>query len=522
MCRGCIIFIFVFALAFSAAAAPEAVVVNLDYVAKLALARAQHAFHSPRVNLPGVLSQTNLDYDKYREIRFISGKALWSEDDLPFRVEFSHPGYLYSELIHVNEFTPGYEQPIPFMEDFFDYGNLKIKNQIPRNLGYVGFKIVYPLNRPNVFDDLAVFQGASYFRMLGKGQSYGQSARGLALDCGETDRGEEFPLFTDWWLGKPSSKSATNLTLYAILDSLSCAGAYEFNIRPGETTVVDVDAVLYFRQSSAILQNGLTIPPIKTIGIAPLTSMFWFGKTTENKPDDYRSEVHDSDGLMMEMANGERLWEPLDNPREMRHQIFAAPGIRGFGLMQRERNFSAYQDLFTSFQDEPSVWVKPRGTNWTDGDVHLVELNGPWEGFDNAVAFWSPKTVPPPLQPLRFSYTLYWTRETDRTFSPPDKVVATRIGLCAQGSDDRQIMIDFAGPDLDKISPTNPPVAIVNCSPNAAIVANQVVWNPFQKTWRAVLKMHPDTNNASVNLRCTLQQNKKPISETWIYQWTRP
>jgi periplasmic glucans biosynthesis protein len=520
MCRGCLISIFAIALAFTSSAAPQAVVVNLDYVAKLALARAQHAFHAPDLNLPGVLNATNLNYDKYREIRFIPGKALWTEDDLPFRIEFFHPGYIYNEPVRINEFTSGYTQPIPFVQDFFDYGNLKIKNEIPRNVGYGGFKVVYQLNKTNVFDDLAVFAGASYFRVLGKGQSYGISARGLALNSGETDRNEEFPVFTDWWLGKPA-KNATNLTLYAILDSISCAGAYEFNIQPGETTIVGVDAVIYFRQPNLILQNGINIPPIKTVGMAPLTSSYWFGKTTEYKPNDYRSAVHDSDGFMMELTNGERLWEPLDNPKELRHQMFAAPCLRGFGLMQRERDFTAYQDLFTDHQDEPSVWVEPRGTNWTDGDLHLLELNGPTEDWDNIGAFWSPKTVPAPLQPWRFSYTLYWTRETDRKFSPAEKVVATRVGL-SKGSDAREIMIDFAGSSLEKIAPTNPPVAIVNCTTNAAIVANQVVWNPFEKRWRVVLKMQPPTNNTPVNLRCTLQVNKKPIGETWIYQWTRP
>src|SRR5580692_6370104 len=168
MCRGCISLIFFVAIAFCAAAAPEAVDGNSDYVAKLALARAQHAFHSPSANLPGVLNQTNLNYDKYREIRFIPGKALWTEDDLPFRIEFFHPGYLYNEPVHVNEFTPGYEQPIPFVQDFFDYGNLKIKNQIPSSVGYAGFKVTYPLNKPNVFDDLAVSRGPAIFVFLAK------------------------------------------------------------------------------------------------------------------------------------------------------------------------------------------------------------------------------------------------------------------------------------------------------------------------------------------------------------------
>jgi periplasmic glucans biosynthesis protein len=520
MRRGWVISIFGIALAFKTLGAPEAVEVNLDYVARLALARAQQPFHSPRASLPAVLNQTNLDYDKYREIRFVPGKALWTEDDLPFRVNFFHLGYIYQEPVHVNEFTATHTQPIPFNQDFFDYGNLTIKNQIPRNTGYAGFRLFYPLNKTNQFDELGAFLGASYFRLLGAGQTYGLSARGLALDCGETDRTEEFPIFTDWWLGKPD-KDARTLTLYAILDSVSCAGAYEFQIRPGQTTAADISAVLYFREPNRILQASLTQPPIKTVGLAPLTSMFWFGKNSERKFDDYRPEVHNSDGLMVELANGQRLWQPLDNPLNVRHQIFPGSNVRGYGLMQRERSFSAYQDLFTTYQDEPSVWVEPRGTNWNNGDLHLVELYDPWEYNDNIVAFWSPKTVPQPLQPYRFAYALYWTRETDRKFSPQDKVVATRIGQFDPNADARQIFIDFAGPKLSALSPTNPPVAVVTCGTNAQIVANQVVWNPFENSWRAVLKMQP-RNPGPVDLTCTLQRSNVVLSETWSYQWMPP
>jgi periplasmic glucans biosynthesis protein len=518
MCRGSFILVFAVLLACKATAAPEAVEVNLDYVARLALARAQQPFHSPRADLPKVLK--DLNYDQYREIRFRQDKALWAEDDLPFRINFFHPGYLYQEPVHVNEFTATHTQPIPFVQDFFNYGDLKIQNQIPRNTGYAGFRIQYPLNKTNQLDDLGAFLGASYFRLLGKGQTYGQSTRGLALDCGEADRPEEFPIFTDWWFGKPD-KDANTLTLYAILDSVSCVGAYEFQIRPSETTVADISATLYFREPNRILQANLTAPPIKTIDLAPITSMFWFGKNSERKFDDYRSEVHDADGLMIKMADGQTIWSPLDNPVNLRHQIFPAGNIRGYGLMQRERSFDSYQDLFTPFQTEPSVWVEPHGTNWSNGDLHLVELNAPWEGFDNIVAFWSPKTMPAPLQPFHFAYTLYWTRETDRKFSPENKVVGTRIGLVAPDSDARQIFIDFAGPKLDTISPTNPPTAVVDCSTNADIVANQVVWNSFSQTWRAVLKMQPKPGNDPVNLRCTLERTNQVLSETWSYQWSR-
>ena len=178
-------------------AASESAEVNLDYVAQRALERARTPFHSPRADLPKVLRQDNLDYDKYREIRFRRDRALWSADKLPFRVEFFHPGYLYQEPVHVNEFTLTHTQPIRFVQDFFDYGKLDIASQIPTKTGYAGFRVLYPLNKPEQLDELGAFLGASYFRLLGKNLRYGESARGLALDSGEGDRPEEFPIFTD-------------------------------------------------------------------------------------------------------------------------------------------------------------------------------------------------------------------------------------------------------------------------------------------------------------------------------------
>jgi periplasmic glucans biosynthesis protein len=503
----------------------ESAEVNLGYVEQRALERAQRPFHSPRADLPKVLRQDILDYNKYREIRFRRDHALWTVDNLPFRIEFFHPGYLYQEPVRVNEFTPTHVQPIRFVRDFFDYGDLHIQNQIPVNTGYAGFRILYPLNETNQLDELGAFLGASYFRLLGKDQRYGQSARGLALNCGELDCPEEFPIFTDWWLGKPHKDDDT-LRLFAILDSVSCTGAYEFLIRPGETTVATVDAVLYFRETNTIHAAKTNAQPVKTIGLAPLTSMFWFGKNSERKFDDYRTEVHDSDGLFMCMSNGETLWRPLDNPSVMRHQIFHAPGIRGFGLLQRERSFAAYQDSFNFYQREPSVWVEPKG-NWGDGDLHLVELSADYEGLDNIVAFWDPKIKPMPLQPYRFGYTLKWQMgEADVKLSE-NRVVSTRIGIDPSCADCRQIIIDFKGPKLDAISPDSPqsgwPRAIANCSTNAALVDSQVLPCPELKTWRVILKMQTRPGNVDpVDLRCTLQKGTNILSETWTYQWSPP
>ena len=502
------------------ACASESAQVTLDYVAKKAEQRAHKPFHSPRKDLPAVLRQENLDYDKYREIEFRHDRALWAEEELPFRVEFFHPGYLYQEPVKINEFTLTHVQPIRFVQDFFNYRGLKIQKQIPADTGYAGFRLLYPLNEPDKWDELGAFLGASYFRLLGKGQRYGSSARGLAIDCGETDRPEEFPIFTDWWLGKPS-KGDSQLRLYAILDSVSCVGAYEFLIQPGETTIADVEAVLYFRETHMVRAVDAARKPIRTIGLAPLTSMFWFGKNSERKYDDYRPEVHDSDGLLMHLQDGEMVWCPLDNAAVMRHRVFAASNPRGFGLFQRERDFRAYEDLFNAYQRVPSVWVQPRG-NWGAGAVHLVELSTYFEGLDNIVAFWDPETKPLPLEPYRFGYTLYWTRETDMKISP-NRVVATRVGADSRDASKRQFVIDFAGPRLAAIPEQNPPQAVTSCGQNATISECQVFFNPQDHSWRVILKLLPKPGNKDpVDLRCALKVGDETVSETWSYLWSPP
>jgi glucans biosynthesis protein len=285
---------------------------------------------------------------------------------------------------------------------------------------------------------------------------------------------------------------------------------------------VDIDARVYFRKQQLIKEADTNARPIVTMGLAPLTSMFWIGKNTERKFDDYRPEVHDTDGLLMKMGNGETVWRPLDDPPVMRHQIFSANHIHGFGLLQRERSFEAYQDLFNYYQQVPSLWVEPRG-DWGNGDVHLVQLSTIYEGLDNIVAFWDPKTKPAPLQPYNFSYRLYWESGGADMKLSENRVISTRVGLDADFANARQFILDFAGPGLDLVPQDKPPSAIANCSTNAAIVFNQVFYNPFIKSWRVILKMQPRTGNANpVDLRCTLQQGTNVLSETWAYQWSPP
>jgi glucans biosynthesis protein len=409
---------------------------------------------------------------------------------------------------------------VRFVPDFFDYGILRLPSEIPANTGYAGFRVNlhWPQSPPDKWDELGAFQGASYFRLLGQGQVYGMSARGLALDCGESGRPEEFPIFTDWWLGKPQQDDEV-LLLYAILDSVSCVGAYEFFITPGATTTAKVEAVVYFREPQNILAADPQRKALVTIGLAPLTSMFWYGENTERKFDDYRPEVHDSDGLLMQMDGGQRVWRPLDNGPVLRHQSFSANNIRGFGLLQRDRKFDDYQDMFHSYEDVPSVWVDPKD-NWGEGQVHLVELSTQYEGMDNIVAFWNPANKPAPLQPYKFGYTLYWTRQTDMTLSS-NVVVSTRVGLDPRDQRQRQFVIDFDLPMLK--GGDDPPKVQATCGKNAAISLVQIFRNTTDNTWRVFLDMLPKPGNQEpVDLQCTLKRSDGLTSETWSYRWSQP
>ena len=504
-------------------AAYEYAEVTLDYVAAKAEQRAHKPFHSPRAELPDFLRSDKMDYDKWREIEFRHEDALWTTEPLPFRVEFFHPGYIYQEPVHLYEFTLTHVQPIRFVQDWFNYRSLHLPKQVPADTGYAGFKVLCQLNESNRWDELGAFLGASYYRLLGKGQGYGASARGLASDSGEPDRIEEFPIFTDWWLGKPS-QGEDRLKLFAILDSVSCVGAYKFIIIPGETTVADVDAILYFREADKVRAANAERKPLKTVGLAPLTSMFWFGKASERRFDDYRPEVHDSDGLLMLIAN-EVLWRPLCDPPRSSHQVFAAKDIGGFGLMQRERNFSQFQDLFNRYDRTPSVWVRPRGTNgWSEGQVHLVELStqSEWES-DNIVAFWNPKELPQPLKPYPISYTLLWgTNEPDMKLNfGKDRVISTRIGVDPRDAKVREFVVDFAGSKLKPFTESNRPQAITSCSDNARISFSEVYKNPFGDSWRVVIKLEPQ-NKDPVDIRCTLQKGEEVLTETWTYHWSPP
>ncbi|MDP3320468.1 MAG: glucan biosynthesis protein G, partial [Bosea sp. (in: a-proteobacteria)] len=360
---------------------------GFDHVVSRAREIAAVAYE-PGPNLPEPLSR--LDFDAWRDIRFRPERALLAQNGSPFRMQMFHPGFLFTRPVVVNVVRDGVATPVPYAANLFDYGRVKFEKPLPVNLGFAGFRLHYPLNDPRIFDELISFIGASYFRVLGRDQRYGLSARGLSIGAGVP--GEEFPMFREFWVEAPAA-NAERVTIYALLDSPSVTGAYRFHVYPDVDAVVDVGATLFPRK------------PIDKLGLAPLTSMFFTGENDRRFHDDFRTELHDSDGLMIHSGTGEWIWRPLRNPRQQAISSFVERDVRGFGLMQRDRVFEHYQDLDLNYELRPSYWIEPQG-DWGEGVVELIEIPTTDETNDNIVALWVPKVPLEPGRAFSFGYKL--------------------------------------------------------------------------------------------------------------------
>ena len=462
--------------------------------------------YEPAPASPEVL--TKLDFDAWRDIRFRPERAFLAQNGSPFRMQMFHPGFLFHRPVTVNVVRDGVPTPVPYAANLFDYGKVKFEKPLPVNLGFAGFRLHYPLNDPRVLDELISFIGASYFRVLGRGQRYGLSARGLALGTGSDS--EEFPVFREFWVEAPVA-DAERIVVHALLDSPSVTGAYRFAIYPDLDTVVDVSATLFPRK------------PIERFGLAPLTSMFLTGENDRRSFDDYRMELHDSDGLMIHSGSGEWIWRPLRNPRQQAISSFVDRNLRGFGLMQRDRIFEHYQDLDLTYELRPSYWIEPQG-EWGEGVVELIEMATTDETNDNIAAFWVPKT---PLEPGReFTFAYKLTAMLDSTdLHPGGRVINTyQAKPKALGSGEpvtdgaRRFIVDFAGGDLDYHLKQPEKVEIVPSIAYGRIDRAFIVPNRKTEGFRAFIDIVVEPGQTA-EMRAFLKSGNKTLTETWSYPW---
>ena len=485
---------------------------SLQTVINKAQDLAKKPFQERQAPVPDFL--VKMKYDEWRDIRFDSEKALWLKEKLPFTLQFFHPGLYYTKTVSIFTVDAATTQPVPFSTDLFKYGKNEFKDRVPPNLGFAGFRIHFPINVDAYRDEVAVFLGASYYRAVAKKQYYGLSARGLAIDTG-LPSGEEFPFFTDFWIVKPEA-NAKKLTLYALLDSVSVTGAYRFVITPGKETAIDVTSRLFPRKK------------IEKIGIAPLTSMFFYGENVSQRPiDDFRPEIHDSDGLSIATRSGEWIWRPLYNPRTLLMTSFHAPDPVGFGLIQRDPDFEHYQDLEARYETRPSVWISPVG-KWGEGRVELIQIPTDKEINDNIIAFWTPDRLPEKGRPIWFSYRMLW-HYPGPSRPPSGRVVATRI---AKGKNDKTKMfiIDFAGERLESLPADKPLTAVVTVEPRGKLIEQQLYKNSATGGWRLAFqisfedaspleKVLPAIRRPVVELRAFLKLGDNALTETWSYPY---
>lgn len=477
-------------------------------VAEEAQKLAQSSYTPPKEITNRTL--TNLSYDEYRMIRSKPDSALWHGEAL-FELQFFHPGFLFQAPVAINEIRsePGKsfeERSIPFSAELFDIdSSLREKIGSVEVNNFAGFKITYPLHSATVQDDLAVFLGASYFRLVGRNDQFGISARALAIDTAEA-RGEEFPYFSRFWLIKPSKGDAT-LTVYALLDGPSVAGAYRFIIHPGQGTKVNCKGQLFFRD------------PNKKYGLAPLSSMFLRGEGQTRGISDFRSEVHDSDGLVIHMgSSNEHLFRTLANPKSgVRVSSFLDINPKGFGLVQRDRKYENYLDLETRFEDRPDFWIEPKG-DWGPGSVELVEIATEFETNDNMVAYWVPRN--PITSGFEFEYTL----TAGRGFPTPNRAYVVRSfsnplspDKGDKTVDNRRFVIDFRGDVLSSLSGNQPVHAEISLT-NASLSERTIIKDERTGDWRVTFVASRNRTMTS-DVRLNLSLYGESLSEVWLALW---
>jgi len=469
-----------------------------DHVRKLAEELSTRGFAKPHIDVPEPFNA--LTAEQYRDIRFRPEATIWRGESLGYEIQLMALGWLYDAPVEIWIVEGGKAKSLKADGSNFAIGPSIEKPPAEAPFAFSGFRVSGNLNRSDVLDEIVSFQGASYFKAVGRGEQYGLSARGLAINTARPG-GEEFPLFRSFWIEKPAP-GAASVRIHALLDSESTTGAYRFLITPGASTVIDVDATLYPRRA------------LPHVGLAPLTSMYFYGPAQKRIDHDYRPAVHNSEGLAVINGRGERLWRPLANPKTLQTSAFVDKDLKGFGLAQRTREFSGYEDLESRYDRRPTAWIEPVG-NWGDGYVELIEIPISEEIHDNIVAYWKPATPLEPGTPHRHAYRVTWGDDVPAAWSGA-WVAKTQVGS-GREQDRVFFVIDFAGPAAREAREL--PIADLGVSAGT--------------TARLLVQRHPEIQGLRVSfelntagtelieLRLGLRLAGQLISETWLYRWTK-
>ncbi len=468
---------------------------SFDSVVAIARQLASSRYTLPPERVPAWLER--LDAAQYRDIEFDPRAGVWGEAPVAFRLTPLLVGFNFRTAVNVSVIDGDHVRTVAATPAMFRFPGVPPPIRPDRDLPLSGFRLQGHLSSWRRWDDFLQFQGASDFRAIARGEVFGLSARGLAIDTAEPS-GEEFPAFTRFWIERPRPRART-IVVYALLESRSATGAYRFVVTPGVVTAMDVELTLFPRRV------------IHAVGIAPLTSMFMFDSSDRGLRDDYRPAVADSDGLAITTNVGEHVWRPLANPAKLQISSFTTEAPRGFGLVQRARRLCDFEDLQAHYELRPSAWVVP-GRGFGQGAVELIEIPSARSTNDNIVAFFRPSEPLRPGHPAHFEYRLSWLAD------PPlpkgfGEVIATRSGARADGKR-RFFAIDFAGAGSSIAG-----LRVAVSASTGTVSDVQLVPNPAIRGFRATFEFGPKRRELS-ELRLQVTRAGRPVAETWLYRWT--
>ena len=463
-------------------------------VLNMAIELAQKPFAPPEAPLPSVFS--GLNFDQYASIRRVPSSAIWSNEKLGFSLEPLHRGFVYTTPVQINIVENGLAQRVIYESADFDFGKL----QTPPNVGDLGFSGLRILGSSDQgFQDVAIFQGASFYRSRALGQNFGVTARGLAIRTGD-EPGEEFPLFRAFWVEKPSP-ALDNLIIHALLDSPSVTGAFRFTLRPLETTIIDTEMTLISRVA------------VDKLGFGAMAAAYLFSPLDHRRTDDARSAVYETTGLQILSGSGEWLWRPVSNRETLQISAFSDVNPRGFGMLQRSRSFDAFLDDETHWELKPTLWIEPIG-DWGEGDLRLLEIPAASENNSNIVAQWRPKAGMAIAKSLSIAYRQFWC------WAPPSRpplatCVSSRSGKIGNR---RRFAVEMAGDLFADPQKAAAATADIRSSPGK-IVSVRLFPYKDRRSVRVVFDLDPGSETYS-ELRLTLNVDKQAVSETWLYRWT--
>ncbi len=452
-----------------------------------------------------------IDYDEQGKVKFKHENALWKDGPSAFPITFRPVGLYFQKSVRMHAIENGQAREILYRPDYFSFGPKSPMNQIREGESAIAGFWVQESRRIGDWtkqEPWATFQGGAYFRAVGELGQVGMSARGIALNVGASEP-EEFPDFRAFWF-EPARNEGDPVIVHALLDGPSVTGAYRFELHRGKGVVMKIENQIFLRRD------------VERLGIAPLTSMFWYGEYPAAHSHDWRPEVHDSDSLVMWNGTGERLVRPINNPGRIMFSSFMDENPRGFGLAQRDRNYDHYLDG-VSYDRRPTTWVEPLG-DWGRGRIQLVEIPTDDEIYDNIGVFWVPERPAKAGASFSFSYRLHWVAEQPY-FPAKDlaRAVALRVGRGGEPGKDRpanarKIVIEWDGEEVLKAIPWGVRPTVVASASRGVLGLQRAepIW--YTPRWRSEFDITVD-GPEPVELRCHLEVNGKPITETWLYQY---